>query len=166
MLAGSVTRTAALTPLRGAYRRIRAPRCRRAPIAFASHDGRSRVNLRLEPLPLAGAFLVHRAMHGDARGAFSELWREDEFRDAGLDVRFIQDNWARSKRHVLRGMHFQHANPQGKLVTVIRGSVQDVIIDMRPRFSQRTAARTRSILRTPTGAPSGCRRGLRTGTAC
>ena len=89
------------------------------------------MSVRLERLPLAGAYLVRRVIHRDARGAFSELWRDDEFQAAGLDVRFVQDNWAHSTRNVLRGLHYQQHHPQGKLVTVVRGSIQDVILDMR-----------------------------------
>jgi dTDP-4-dehydrorhamnose 3,5-epimerase len=101
------------------------------------------MTVRLEPLPLAGAYLAHRSIHRDLRGTFSELWREDEFRAAGLDVHFVQINSARSKRNVLRGLHYQRNNPQGKLVTVLRGAIQDVILDMRPE--SRTYARTHAI---------------------
>ena len=87
--------------------------------------------VRLEPLPLAGACIVHRVVHADERGWFSEMWRADHLLRAGLDARFVQDNWARSARHVLRGLHYQKANPQGKLVTVVRGAVQDAIVDLR-----------------------------------
>lgn len=87
---------------------------------------------RIEPLALDGACLVHRAMHGDGRGWFSELWRQQELADAGIDAEFVQDNWARSTRHVLRGLHFQRRTPQGKLITVVAGVVQDVIVDLRP----------------------------------
>lgn len=90
------------------------------------------MSIRLEALPLDGAFLVHTTAHHDARGSFTEIWREDELAFAGLPVRFVQDNWARSKKHVLRGLHFQRRHPQGKLVTVVRGAIQDAIVDLRP----------------------------------
>jgi dTDP-4-dehydrorhamnose 3,5-epimerase len=97
------------------------------------------VSVRTEPLALPGAQLVHLAPHRDARGSFTELWRQEWTRPAGVDARFVQDNWARSTRHVLRGLHFQRRQPQGKLVFVVRGTIQDVVVDARsgsPTFGQ------------------------------
>ena len=70
-------------------------------------------------------------MFGDDRGFFFESWNADAFRDAGLDLAFVQDNHSRSARGVLRGMHFQNPSPQGKLVRVVRGAVFDVAVDLR-----------------------------------
>jgi len=91
------------------------------------------VSVRLEALPLDGACLVHTTAHHDERGAFTEIWQEYDLASAGLDVyHFVQDNWTRSKKNVLRGLHFQRHSPQGKLVTVVRGAIQDAIVDLRP----------------------------------
>jgi dTDP-4-dehydrorhamnose 3,5-epimerase len=69
---------------------------------------------------------------GDARGFFLESFNERVFREAtGLDVSFVQDNHSRSARGVLRGMHYQIQQPQGKLVRVVRGTVFDVAVDLR-----------------------------------
>jgi dTDP-4-dehydrorhamnose 3,5-epimerase len=69
---------------------------------------------------------------GDARGFFFESFNERAFRDlAGLDLRFVQDNHSRSARGVLRGLHYQLQQPQGKLVRVVRGAVFDVAVDIR-----------------------------------
>lgn len=68
---------------------------------------------------------------GDARGFFLETWNEAAFRAAGIDARFVQDNWSRSRRGILRGLHYQIQQTQGKLVRVARGSVFDVAVDMR-----------------------------------
>jgi dTDP-4-dehydrorhamnose 3,5-epimerase len=67
----------------------------------------------------------------DARGSFFELWRAERFAEAGLDLTFVQDNISRSVRGTVRGMHFQHPEPQGKLVTVLHGEVFDVVADVR-----------------------------------
>jgi len=69
---------------------------------------------------------------GDERGFFFESYNRREFaRDTGLDVEFVQDNHSRSKRNVLRGLHYQIRQPQGKLVRVIAGEVWDVVVDLR-----------------------------------
>lgn len=68
---------------------------------------------------------------GDDRGFFLESWNEAVFREIGLDLTFVQDNHSRSARGVLRGLHFQNPNPQGKLVRVVAGRVWDVAVDLR-----------------------------------
>ena len=78
---------------------------------------------------------------GDARGFFLETWNERAFADAGIDARFVQDNWSRSRKGILRGLHYQSPRAQGKLVRVVRGSVFDVAVDMRrwsPTFGRWT----------------------------
>ena len=68
---------------------------------------------------------------GDDRGFFLESWNAATFRELGLDLTFVQDNHSRSARGVLRGMHFQQPNPQGKLVRVVSGRVWDAAVDLR-----------------------------------
>jgi dTDP-4-dehydrorhamnose 3,5-epimerase len=68
----------------------------------------------------------------DGRGYFFECYSQRDFREAGLDMVFVQDNQSRSVKGVLRGLHFQKRNPQGKLVRVIEGEVFDVAVDIRP----------------------------------
>ena len=78
----------------------------------------------------------------DARGDFRELYRAERYRAAGLDAAFVQDNLSRSHRGVLRGLHLQYPNPQGKLVTVVEGAVLDVAVDVRrgsPTFGRSAA---------------------------
>ncbi len=82
----------------------------------------------LDPL---GPILFRRRVHRDERGAFVESYHERRYRDMGLDVRFVQSNCSTSHRGVLRGLHFQHPNPQGKLVSVTHGEVFDVAVDIR-----------------------------------
>lgn len=71
-------------------------------------------------------------MFGDSRGYFFESYNERDFWEAGLTMRFVQDNQSFSRRGVLRGLHFQKQYPQGKLVCVIHGEVYDVTVDIRP----------------------------------
>jgi dTDP-4-dehydrorhamnose 3,5-epimerase len=80
---------------------------------------------------IQGALLIKPRVFGDDRGFFLESWNARTFREAGLDLEFVQDNHSRSSRGVLRGLHFQQPNPQGKLVRVVSGAVFDVIVDLR-----------------------------------
>ena len=78
-----------------------------------------------------GMFLVEPAVFGDKRGYFMETYNEADFKDAGYDLTFVQDNQSQSSKGVLRGLHFQINYPQGKLVRVIKGEVFDVGVDLR-----------------------------------
>ena len=78
-----------------------------------------------------GVVVVEPTVFGDHRGYFMETYNKAEFDAAGLDMVFVQDNESRSKKGVLRGLHFQKKNPQGKLVRVIEGEVFDVAVDLR-----------------------------------
>ncbi len=84
--------------------------------------------------------IIEPKVFGDERGFFLETYSEERYnRLLGLDLHFVQDNHSRSTRGVLRGLHFQQKNPQGKLVRVVRGEVFDVAIDIRqgsPTFGQ------------------------------
>ena len=70
--------------------------------------------------------------HRDARGLFCERFSTEKFASLGLPTHFVQDNWSRSLPGVIRGLHFQYAPAQGKLVGVTRGRVLDVAVDIRP----------------------------------
>jgi dTDP-4-dehydrorhamnose 3,5-epimerase len=70
-------------------------------------------------------------LHGDERGFFMETWNARTFSELGLDLEFVQDNHSRSGRGILRGIHYQVVQPQGKLVRVTRGAVFDVAVDLR-----------------------------------
>jgi len=88
---------------------------------------------------IAGVLIIEPRLFGDERGFFMESWNAKGFREAGLDIDFVQDNHSRSSRGVLRGLHYQSPNPQGKLVRVTAGAVFDVAVDMRrssPSFGQ------------------------------
>lgn len=90
------------------------------------------MSFTFEPLEIPDVVLVRPTRHRDTRGWFMEQFRESAFREAGIDARFVQDNAVRSVGGVLRGMHFQlDPAPQGKLVSVLRGRVFDVAVDIR-----------------------------------
>ena len=81
---------------------------------------------------IAGLCIIQPAVHGDSRGYFMETYNQNDMQEAGLDMVFVQDNQSMSVKGVLRGLHFQKQFPQGKLVRVIKGSVFDVAVDLRP----------------------------------
>lgn len=78
-----------------------------------------------------GMFTVEPTVFGDNRGYFMETFHEDDFKQAGYDLTFVQDNQSKSSKGVLRGLHLQLKYPQGKLVRVIKGEVFDVGVDLR-----------------------------------
>jgi dTDP-4-dehydrorhamnose 3,5-epimerase len=80
---------------------------------------------------IAGLTIIEPTVFGDERGYFMETFQKEEFAAAGLPIDYVQDNQSKSKRGVLRGLHFQRKNPQGKLVRVISGEVFDVGVDLR-----------------------------------
>ncbi|MGB5453903.1 MAG: dTDP-4-dehydrorhamnose 3,5-epimerase [Sedimenticolaceae bacterium] len=90
---------------------------------------------------LPGVLLIEPKVFGDARGFFMVTWNRETFTGLGIDADFVQDNHSRSARGVLRGLHYQIRQPQGKLVRVSSGAVFDVAVDMRrssPHFGQWT----------------------------
>ncbi|MDS4070371.1 MAG: dTDP-4-dehydrorhamnose 3,5-epimerase [Candidatus Competibacter sp.] len=87
--------------------------------------------MKIVATELPGVLLLEPNVFGDARGFFMETWQAARYREAGMPERFVQDNHSRSRRGVLRGLHYQLAQPQGKLVWVTRGAVFDVAVDIR-----------------------------------
>jgi len=88
---------------------------------------------------IPGLIVTEPVVHGDTRGFFMETWNVDRYREAGLTAQFVQSNLSRSSAGVIRGLHFQHPEPQGKLVCVLEGVVWDVAVDIRtdsPTFGQ------------------------------
>lgn len=82
--------------------------------------------------PLDGLCVITPAVHTDRRGYFVETYNQRDMAEHGLTMSFVQDNQSMSVKGVLRGLHFQRNYPQGKLIRVIRGSVFDVAVDIRP----------------------------------
>jgi dTDP-4-dehydrorhamnose 3,5-epimerase len=99
--------------------------------------------VRVLETDLPGCVVIEPQVFGDERGWFFESWNRERYAAHGLDLQFVQGNVSRSARGVLRGLHYQWPNPQGKLVSVLEGEVWDVAVDIRrgsPTFGRWTAA--------------------------
>ncbi len=99
--------------------------------------------MKLLQTGLPGCVVIEPAVFGDARGFFYEAWNAQRYAEHGLPAAFVQSNVSVSSRGVLRGLHYQWPNPQGKLVSVLEGEVYDVAVDIRrgsPHFGRWTAA--------------------------
>ncbi len=95
--------------------------------------------MQVEKTSLPGVMVLTPTVHGDERGFFMETYHQGAFSEAGLPDQFVQDNHSRSAHGVLRGLHFQYPQWQGKLVRAIRGEIFDVAVDVRmdsPTFGQ------------------------------
>jgi dTDP-4-dehydrorhamnose 3,5-epimerase len=119
--------------------------------------------VRAIPTAIAEVLVIEPAVFGDARGAFFESWNRRAFSKlAGRDVDFVQDNHSVSARGVLRGLHYQLRQPQGKLVRVVAGEVFDVVVDLRrssPTFGrwvgETLSAQNRRMMWVPEGFAHG-----------
>jgi len=87
----------------------------------------------ISPTPIEGLLVIEPRVFGDERGFFLESFQQDRYREAGITEAFVQDNHSRSSKGVLRGMHYQIEHPQSQIVTVIRGSIFDACVDLRPK---------------------------------
>jgi dTDP-4-dehydrorhamnose 3,5-epimerase len=100
--------------------------------------------MKVTPLAIPDVLLIEPARFGDARGFFSEVWKQSALAEAGITASFVQDNHSQSRdAFVLRGLHFQRPpHAQGKLVRVVRGRILDVVVDIRegsPTYGQHVA---------------------------
>lgn len=98
--------------------------------------------MKLASTELPGCFVIEPTIFGDERGFLYESWNKDRFAERGLAVSFVQHTVSLSSRGVLRGLHYQWPNPQGKYVSVLEGEVYDVAVDIRrgsPTFGQSAA---------------------------
>ena len=87
--------------------------------------------IKVTTCDIEGLYVIEPTVFPDSRGYFMETYNYNDFKEAGLDMVFVQDNQSMSVRGVLRGLHFQKQFPQGKLVRVVRGKVFDVAVDLR-----------------------------------
>ncbi|NHZ69843.1 MAG: dTDP-4-dehydrorhamnose 3,5-epimerase [Thermotogales bacterium] len=95
--------------------------------------------MKISAMKIPEVLLIEPDVFGDSRGFFMESWHKTKYAEAGLDVDFVQDNHSRSGQGVLRGLHYQLEQPQGKLVRVATGAVFDIVVDIRqgsPTFGQ------------------------------
>ena len=96
-------------------------------------------NFTIKETPIKDLVIIEPKVFGDERGFFQETYNKESFAELGLNMEFVQDNHSKSKKGVLRGLHFQTKNVQGKLVRVTRGAVYDVAVDLRtnsPTFGE------------------------------
>jgi len=96
-------------------------------------------NVKIKETKLPGVLIIEPKVFSDARGYFMETWNKNRYAEFGIKYNFVQDNLSQSSKGVLRGLHFQNPNPQGKLVYVLQGEVFDVAVDIRinsPTFGQ------------------------------
>lgn len=118
--------------------------------------------MKITPTAIPEVLLIEPEVYGDERGFFMETYRRSWFQEAGLDLDFVQDNHSRSARGILRGLHYQIRQPQGKLVRVTQGEVFDVAVDLRrgsPTFGrwvgERLSGENRRMLWVPPGFAHG-----------
>ena len=115
--------------------------------------------MKVTPLEIPDVLLIEPRVFGDARGFFYESYNEKAFAEAtGLAVDFVQDNHSKSARGVLRGLHYQILQPQGKLVRVVRGAVFDVAVDLRRDVGHVRSVGRRGTERPDASAALGARR--------
>ncbi|MFP6767243.1 MAG: dTDP-4-dehydrorhamnose 3,5-epimerase [Planctomycetaceae bacterium] len=113
--------------------------------------------------PLPGVLVIVPRVFEDPRGFFLETWQRRRFSDDGIDIDFVQDNWSRSARGTLRGLHYQLQHPQSKLVQVVRGTVFDVAVDLRrdsPAFGQSYCVELSAENHQQLLIPAGCAHGF------
>ena len=112
---------------------------------------------------IAGVLIIEPKYFGDPRGFFMETFEVNRYAAAGIPGPFVQDNLSRSSRGVLRGLHLQNPNSQGKLVNVLRGSIVDVVVDVRvgsPTFGQHLLVELNEANRLQLWAPRGFAHGF------
>ena len=118
--------------------------------------------MKVTSTSLPEVLLIEPKIFGDSRGFLFESWNERQFEHVGIRARFVQDNHSRSGKGVLRGLHYQMHQPQGKLIRVVSGEIFDVAVDIRrssPSFGKwegvHLSAESRSMLWIPTGFAHG-----------
>ena len=89
--------------------------------------------MKITETKLSGVLIIEPKVFGDSRGFFKETFQAERYREAGIEYTFVQDNYSRSQKGVLRGLHFQITKPQGKLVSCPKGAVFDVAVDIDPK---------------------------------
>jgi dTDP-4-dehydrorhamnose 3,5-epimerase len=119
--------------------------------------------MKVERTAIADVLVLEPRVYGDARGFFLETWNAREFEQLGVKGPFVQDNHSRSARNVLRGLHYQLLQPQGKLVRASVGEVWDVAVDLRrssPSFGRHVATRLDAVSHRMMWVPPGFAHGF------
>jgi dTDP-4-dehydrorhamnose 3,5-epimerase len=119
--------------------------------------------MEIQPTSIPDLVIIDPLVHGDVRGFFLETYHRRKFADAGITSEFVQDNLSRSRRGILRGLHYQIRRPQGKLVSVLAGEVFDVAVDLRrssPTFGHWFGAKLTAESHRCLYIPPGCAHGF------
>lgn len=119
--------------------------------------------MKITKTELPGLILIEPEVFHDARGLFFESFHNDRFKENGIAYSFVQDNFSRSKKGVLRGMHYQIGRPQGKLIWVTQGKILDVTVDIRqgsPTFGKKVIMELSSEFPKQIYIPPGCAHGF------
>lgn len=119
--------------------------------------------VRVTTIEIPGVLVIEPNVYRDPRGFFVETHHVQRYEDAGMTERFVQDNYSRSVRDTLRGLHFQEPHAQGKLVMVVEGAVYDVVVDIRkgsPTFGQWYGAELSAENLRQMYIPPGCAHGF------
>lgn len=119
--------------------------------------------MKVEETALEGVLVIEPVVHGDGRGFFMESWQSGPYAEIGLPAQMVQSNFSRSARGVLRGLHYQYPQPQGKLVSVIEGAIFDVAVDIRfgsPGFGQWVGVELSEVNRRQLYIPEGFAHGF------
>ena len=91
--------------------------------------------MKITKTKLSGVLVIEPQVFGDCRGFFKEIYHQPRYKECGIDLDFIQDNYSRSSKGVLRGMHFQKTKPQGKLIQCLKGEIYDIVLDINKASS-------------------------------
>ena len=121
--------------------------------------------MNVETTALPGVLLCTLKIHQDERGSLCEVYAANRYQEHGITYDFVQDNLTQSRRGVLRGLHFQHQHPQGKLLTVLSGCIYDVVVDIDPQsptFMQYIAVELNAALHQQLWVPPGYAHGFYT----
>ncbi len=119
--------------------------------------------MNVEATEIPGVLIVHPDAYTDERGLFYETWSQARYAHAGMPETFVQDNVSRSSRGVLRGLHFQYPQSQGKLLSVLEGEIFDVAVDIRrgsPTFGRWVGATLSAANHVQLYVPAGCAHGF------
>ena len=121
-------------------------------------------NMKVIETAIPGVLIIEPKVFGDNRGFFTEIYQAERYARSGIPTTFVQDNLSRSARNVLRGLHIQNPKPQGKLVTVFKGAVVDVAVDVRvgsPTFGRHVKVELNEDNRRQFWVPRGFAHGFR-----
>ena len=128
-----------------------------------NHSGEFVIPMHVETTAISGLLLIQPKVFRDPRGFFTETYQRQRYREAGITAEFVQDNFSRSAKGTLRGLHYQIQHPQGKLVQVLNGKIFDVVVDLRkpsPTFGRWLGFELNGETCQQVFVPAGCAHGF------